>query len=89
MHLSKKMKTKKHTQKNPQQNQTKTKKKKKMKKRNLSNRVKSLRCIDYFSPTNTFSLLESSQPHIIAKYKAKNCCKMEAVIQVGSVKKVF
>ena len=43
----------------------------------------------FFSPTNDFSQLESCQLYIIAKYKASNCCEMEAIIQVGSVKKVF
>ena len=42
-----------------------------------------------FFPTNDFSLLESCHLYIIAKYKASNCCKREAVIQRDSVKKVF
>ena len=42
-----------------------------------------------FFPTKDFSLLESCQLHIIAKYKASNCCKMEAVIQRYSLKKMF
>ena len=33
-----------------------------------------------------FSLLESCQLYIIAKYRASNCCKIEAVIQRCSVK---
>ena len=42
-----------------------------------------------FFPTNDFSLLGSCQLYIIAKYKASNCCKKEAVIQRCSVKEVF
>ena len=42
-----------------------------------------------FFPTNDFSLLESCQLCIIAKYKASNCCKIEAVIIRYSVKEVF
>ena len=38
---------------------------------------------------NDFSLLESCQLYIIAKYKASNCCKIEGVIQGHSVRKVF
>ena len=34
-------------------------------------------------------LLETCQLYIIAKYKASNCCKIEAVIQRCSVKKEF
>ena len=49
--------------------------------------------MDDFFPTNDFSLLESRQLYRIAKYKASNCCKIEAkieaVIQRYSVKKVF
>ena len=44
---------------------------------------------EFFSPTNGFSLLESYQLYIIAKYKASNCCKIEAVIQRCSVKKAI
>ena len=40
-----------------------------------------------FFLTNAFSLLESYQL-IIAKYKA-NCCKIDAIIQRRSVKKLF
>ena len=44
--------------------------------------VKSLRNMDKcFFPTNDFSLLESCQLYIIAKYKTSNCCKIEAFIQ--------
>ena len=43
----------------------------------------------FFSPINDFSLLESCQLYIIAKYKASNCCKIEAAIQRYSVKSVF
>ena len=42
-----------------------------------------------FYPTNDFSLLESCQLYVIANYKVSNCCKIEAVIQRWSVKKVF
>ena len=42
-----------------------------------------------FFPTNDFSLLESCQLYIIAKYKTSNCCKIEATIQRCSVKKIF
>ena len=42
-----------------------------------------------FFPINDFSLLESCQLDILAKYKASNCCKIEAVIHRWSVKKVF
>ena len=38
-------------------------------------------------PTNDFSLLESCQLYILAKYKASSCCKIKAVIQTYSVKK--
>ena len=46
---------------------------------------------EFFFPTNDFSVLESYQLHIIAKYKASNCnyCEIEAVIQRCSIKKVF
>ena len=44
---------------------------------------------ELFFPTNEFTLLESCQLYIIAKYKATNCCKREAVIQRCSVKQVF
>ena len=37
-------------------------------------------------PTNDFSLLENCQLYLIAKYKASNCFKIEAVIQMCSVK---
>ena len=39
-----------------------------------------------FFPTNDFSLLESCQLYIIAKYKTSNCCKTEAFIQRCSEK---
>ena len=42
-----------------------------------------------FFPTNDFSLLESCQLYIIAKYKASSCCKIEAFIQRCSIKMVF
>ena len=42
----------------------------------------------WFFPTNDFSLLESCLLYVIAKYNASNCCKIGAVIQSGSVKKV-
>ena len=45
--------------------------------------------MNFFSPTNDYSLLEICQLYIIAKYKASNCCKIEAVIQRCSVKKAF
>ena len=35
------------------------------------------------------NLLESCQLYIITKYKASNCCKIEAVIQRCYLKKVF
>ena len=55
-----------------------------------SKSVKSLRYMhEFFFPTNYFSLLESCQLYIIAKYKASSCCKKEAVIQRCSVKNVF
>ena len=38
---------------------------------------------------NDFSLLESCQLYTIAKYKASNCCKIEALMQRCSVKKEF
>ena len=44
---------------------------------------------EFFFPTNDFGLLESCQLYIITQYKASNCSKIEAVIQRGSVKKVF
>ena len=43
--------------------------------------------MDGFFPTNDFSLLESCQLYIIVKYKASNCCNLEAGIQRCSVKK--
>ena len=42
-----------------------------------------------FFPSNDFSLLESCQLYIIAKYKASNSCKIEAIIQRCSVKEVI
>ena len=42
-----------------------------------------------FLSTNDFSLLESCQLYIIARYNASNCLKTEAVIQRCSGKKVF
>ena len=33
---------------------------------------------EFFFPANDFSLLENCQLYIIAKYKASNCCKIEA-----------
>ena len=45
--------------------------------------------MNFFFSTNDFSLPESCQPYIVAKYKASNCCKIEAVIQKCSVKKMF
>ena len=42
-----------------------------------------------FFPTNAFSLLESCQLYVIAKYKASSCCKIEAVIRMYSVKKLL
>ena len=42
-----------------------------------------------FFPTNDFSLLESCQLYVISKYKASNCCQIEAVIQWCSIKNVF
>ena len=42
-----------------------------------------------FFPTNDCPLLESCQLYIITKYKDSNSCKIEAVIQRYSVKKVF
>ena len=44
---------------------------------------------EFLLPTNDFSLLESCQLYIIAKYKASNCCKIEAAIRRCSVEKVF
>ena len=44
--------------------------------------------MNFFS-TNDFSLLESCQLYIAAKYKGSNCCKIKAFIQRCSVKKVF
>ena len=44
---------------------------------------------EYFFPTNEFSLLETCQLYIIAKYKTSNCCKIEEVVQKCSIKKVF
>ena len=42
-----------------------------------------------FFPKKDFSLLESCQLYIIAKYKASNCFKTDAVVQMCSGKKVF
>ena len=44
---------------------------------------------EFFFPTNEFSLLESCKLYIIAKYKPSSRCKIEAVIQRCSMKKVF
>ena len=44
---------------------------------------------EFFFSTNDFSLLENCQLYIIAKYKAINCCNIEAVIKRCSVKKVL
>ena len=41
-----------------------------------------------FFPINGFSLLEHCQLYITAMYKVSNCCKIEAVIQRCSAKKV-
>ena len=41
-----------------------------------------------FFPTNDSSLLESCELYIIARYKASNCCKIEAAIHRRSVKKL-
>ena len=54
-----------------------------------SKSVKSLRYMDDFFLTKDFSLLESCYLYIITKYKASSCCKIEAVIQKGSVKNGF
>ena len=43
---------------------------------------------DFFLPSNDFPLLESCQLYLIAKCKLSNCCKIEAVIQRCSVRKV-
>ena len=43
--------------------------------------------MNFFFPTNPFSLFESRQLYIIAKYRASNCFKIEAAIQRCSVKK--
>ena len=42
-----------------------------------------------FLPTNAFSLLKSCQLYVTAKYKASSCCKIEAVIQMYSVKSLL
>ena len=42
-----------------------------------------------FFPINGFSLLEHCQLYITAMYKVSNCCKIEAVIQRCSAKKLF
>ena len=42
-----------------------------------------------FPPNNYFSLFESCQLYITAKYQASSCCKIEAVIQRCSAKKGF
>ena len=61
---------------------TKKKKEKKEKKKKKSKSLKFLRHTDdFFFPTNNFQLRESWQLYIIVKYKASNCCKIEAVIQ--------
>ena len=44
---------------------------------------------EFFFLTNDFPLLECCQLYLIAKYNAGNRCKIEAVIQSFSVKKVF
>ena len=40
-----------------------------------------------FFPTNDFSLLESCELYIIAKYKVSSYCKIEAFIHRCSVKR--
>ena len=68
----------------------KMKKKKKKSEKKKSKSAKSLRYMgEFFSPTNDFSILDSCQLYIIVKFEASNCCKIEAVIQRCSVKKVF
>ena len=42
-----------------------------------------------FSLAKEFSLLESCQLYIITKCKAITCCKIEALIQMCSVEKMF
>ena len=60
-------------------------------KTHLSKKLKTKKiCVkEFFFPTNDFSLLENCQLYIIANYKPSNCCKIEAVIQRFSVKKVL
>ena len=65
----------------------KMKKKKKKKARKIpvqkkSKSVNSLKYMDELFSTNDVLLLESCQLYIIRKYKATNCCKIEAVIQM-------
>ena len=48
--------------------------------------VHSLRYMDEFFFPNDLSIIESCQLYIIAKYKASNCYKIEAVIQRCSIK---
>ena len=68
--------------------QRKWEKNKKIKKRNLNLQHPWDIWIIFF-PTNYFSLLESCQLYIIAKYKASSCYKIEAVILRYSAKTVF
>ena len=51
--------------------------------------IKKKKKIKKKQPNNDFSVLESCQLYITAKYKAGNCCKIEAGIQTCSAKKVF
>ena len=41
---------------------------------------------EFIPPTYDFSLLDSCLLYIIAKYKASNCCKIEALIRRRYVK---
>ena len=43
----------------------------------------------FFFPNDDFSLLESCQLYLLAKYKPIYSCKIQAVIQRCSAKKVF
>ena len=55
-----------------------------------SKSVKYLRYMgDFFSRLMTSHYLKAASHYIIAKYKTSNCCKMKAVIQRCSVKKMF
>ena len=62
-------------------------KEKKNKTKNEKKKSKSVKSLSYMDDSPDFSLLESCQLFIIAKYKVSNCYEIKAVIYKCSVKK--